>query len=75
MLLAKKKLQNNIAEYLLYMYQTEDLMRSYDMNIERIDQNLISLLPCDKSEKEELKQWYTSIIDQIKKEGIENSGH
>ena len=36
MLIAAKKKEENIAEYILYMYQIEDIIRSFQFDIERI---------------------------------------
>ncbi len=36
MLIAQKKIHENIAEYILYMYQIEDVIRSYEFDLERI---------------------------------------
>ena len=75
MRLANSKKENNIAEYIIFMYQTEDLIRSFGMDIERIKKDLISLTPKDEDEKEELGEWYNTIITTMKQEGIVSSGH
>ena len=36
MLIARQKRSENIAEYLLYMFQVEDLIRAYDFNLDQI---------------------------------------
>ena len=36
MLIAQQKLKENIAEYILYMYQIEDVIRAYNFDLERI---------------------------------------
>ena len=41
MYIASKKRKENIAEYLLYMWQIEDLIRAYGLDIDRIRQNVI----------------------------------
>lgn len=73
--IAKTKKENNIAEYIVFMYQTEDLIRSYELDFERIKKNLISLIPGSEVEKEELEDWYSNIISSMKKEQIELNGH
>ena len=37
MFIARQKRKENIAEYLLYMWQMEDLVRSFKCDIEAID--------------------------------------
>lgn len=75
MILAEQKKENNISEYILYMYQTEDLVRAYELNIDRIDKSLLSLLPGSKEEKVELRSWYDNVIHELKTEGKEVHDH
>ena len=35
---AENKKKQNISEYIIYMYQMEDLVRSYHFNLEEIEQ-------------------------------------
>jgi hypothetical protein len=75
MILADKKQENNIAEYIIHMYKTEDLIRSFNFDLDRIKKDLISLLPCDDQEKEELKDWYETILLEMEDESIKTNGH
>ena len=36
MLIAQQKLKENIAEYILYMYQIEDVIRAYHFDLNKI---------------------------------------
>lgn len=73
---ASEKRKNNIAEYLLYMWQIEDIIRANDLDIDKIDHNIIdkytTLSPIQRNE---LHQWYESLIDMMRQEGKEKSGH
>lgn len=42
MIIAQQKRKENIAEYLLYMWQVEDLIRAYNFDIDKIEANIIS---------------------------------
>ena len=44
MIIAQQKRNENIAEYLLYMWQIEDILRAYHLDINLIELNLISKL-------------------------------
>lgn len=44
MLSAQKLREENIAEYLLYMWQTEDILRAYECDEGRIERELIPRL-------------------------------
>lgn len=63
----------SIAEYILYLWQTEDLLRTLDFDIDKIDANVISHFP--ENERNEMRQWYQEIIDMMLSEGIKQTGH
>lgn len=73
--LAAKKRQNNIAEYVLYMYQMEDLIKSYEFNLKDIEKYVVSHYPVSDEEKADITGWFTEIAAKMKAEGIETKGH
>ncbi len=75
MFIAEQKKRDNIAEYLLYMWQLEDILRAYEFDIERIQQALIDPTSHSDAKKDEARQWYVSLIKQMQSEGIETEGH
>jgi hypothetical protein len=75
MIIAEQKRKENIAEYLLYMYQVEDMIRANALDLDSIDHSLISLFDVDYSVKREMREWYKSLIKMMKDEGKEESGH
>lgn len=75
MLVADKLKESNISEYIIHMYKTEDLLRTYEFNLEQMREYVISHLPVDKDEKEKIASWYVSIAQTMKTEEIEQSGH
>ena len=48
MFIAKQKRKENIAEYLLYMWQVEDIIRSMNCDIRLIDSNIVSQYPAQQ---------------------------
>lgn len=42
MLIAQQKRKENLAEYILYLYQVEDLIRAFHLDMNLIDKNLVS---------------------------------
>ena len=47
--IAERKKSQNIGEYLVYMYQMEDLIRSYQGNMEEIGQYVVSHYPVSEA--------------------------
>ncbi|PRY85278.1 DUF4924 family protein [Mongoliibacter ruber] len=72
---AEKKKSQNIPEYIIYMYQMEDLIRAYEFNLDEIKQFVVSHYPISDEEKEETLNWFSELAEQMKKEGIAEKGH
>jgi len=78
MLLADKKKQENISEYIIYMYQTEMLIRNFDFDIEKIRIHVFGNIPDEKMSEEKREEelaWYAKVINQMKSEALEKEGH
>lgn len=75
MLLAKKLKQENIAEYLLYMWQIEDLIRANELDIERIKSQIVDKYDQSEEVKAEIMEWYANLIDMMRLEGKVEKGH
>ncbi|UII23483.1 DUF4924 family protein [Fulvivirga ligni] len=73
--IAESKKQNNISEYIIHMYQTEDLIRVYEFDIELVKQYVIKHFPVSDEEKAEMTQWYVQLMEQMNEEGIKERGH
>lgn len=73
--IATQKLKNNIAEYILYMYQMEDLIRAYDFNLEEIRNYVVSHYPIPDHEKGKTLDWFEEIATEMRASGIEKRGH
>ncbi len=76
MITASQKKRENIAEYLLYMWQIEDLIRANNLDIDKIQSSIIdqykNLTP---EQKKEMREWYESLIDMMRREGVAEKGH
>lgn len=75
MIIAQQKRKENIAEYLLYMWQIEDIIRAYKLDIDLIDSNLISKYGVNDETRQEVRDWYESLIKMMELENVRESGH
>lgn len=76
MIIASQKRKENIAEYLLYMWQIEDIIRAYNLDIEKIDKNIISnYTSLDSGQADAMHDWYESLIDMMRRENVIDKGH
>ncbi len=75
MYIASQKRKENIAEYLLYMWQVEDLIRANDLDIDKITTNVIEKYQLTENQRKELTEWYESLIDMMRREDVVSAGH
>lgn len=75
MFIAEQKKRENIAEYLLYMWQLEDILRAFELDIDKVQKGLIDTTNHSDKKKLEARQWYIDLIEQMKLEGVEKTGH
>lgn len=75
MLIAQKKRKENISEYLLYMWQVEDLIRANHFDSDEIRRNLVDRYDQPAAVKEEIARWYEELADMMRQEGVMERGH
>ena len=75
MLISQEKRKSNIVEYLLYMYQIEDIIRSFQFDINQIDANVVQRFDQPPAIKSDIKMWYADLIDKMQRQQIQRSGH
>ncbi len=61
MIIARQKRKENIAEYLLYMWQVEDLIRANKFDMDSINRTVIA--------------HYEELIEMMRSEGVMEKGH
>ena len=67
--------RENIAEYLLYMWEIEDLIRAYSLDIDKIQQSVINTVYQSAEEIKNSRDWYEGLIIMMKSEGVQEKGH
>ena len=55
MIIASQKKKENIAEYLLYMWQIEDIIRAYGLDIGKIQKHIINSYDLPEEQKKSKK--------------------
>ena len=75
MIISRELRKKNIAEYLLYMWQVEDLLRANNLSIENIEKSIIDPYPVTTEVKEEMRQWYADLIEMMRLEEVKENGH
>lgn len=75
MITAQQKRRENIAEYILYLFQVEDLIRAFQFDVKRIENQLVSQYQVDENKRAEILDWYKNLCAMMQKEGIQEKGH
>ena len=75
MFIAQQLKEKNIAEYLLYMWQVEDLIRANHCDIELIKTRIIIPSQLSEENKEKEIQWFEELIQMMQIEGVIEKGH
>lgn len=66
--IAQQLKEKNIAEYLIYMWQEEDLIRANHCEPEEMEVNIIARYPADQQPA--MREWYTNLITMMSEEGV-----
>ena len=75
MLIAEQKKKENIAEYILLMYQIEDIVRSAEFDLDKIMDSFVKPQLSDDSFVEANRKWYADLIEQMKAQRLQKAGH
>ena len=74
--IAQAKRRENIAEYILYLWQLEDLLRALQFSPEAIYSQLIApRKDLDETRRPVFLMWYMDIVNLLREEGKEEKGH
>lgn len=73
--IARELKKKNIAEYLIFMWQIEDLIRAHNFNIQSIEKQLIQPQNLKQEDSEAELKWFQELIDMMYAEGIKDHGH
>ena len=75
MFVAKELRKKSISEYLLYMWQVEDIIRAFGCSLPAIEKNYISKFDYTDEQKEEETDWYGNLVRMMNAEGKREQGH
>lgn len=75
MFIAQELRKKSIAEYLLYMWQMEDLIRAYDCSLARIRREYIDRFDYTDEQKDEETDWFGNLIRMMNEEGRRQERH
>lgn len=75
MLIAREKRKSNIAEYVIYMWHVEDLLRAFNFDLDKIKTNIVDGFKANENDSKEILDWYESMIHMMREQGVTEKGH
>ena len=75
MLISRQLRKENIAEYVLYMWQVEDIIRAYGLDLGRLRREHIARFDLTDEQRDEMTDWYGDLIRMMREEGKTQGGH
>ena len=72
---AKLLRKKSISEYLVDMWQVEDIIRAFGCSLPAIEKNYISKFDYTDEQKEEETDWYGNLVRMMNAEGKREQGH
>lgn len=75
MYIAKRKRRENIAEYILYIWQLEDLIRAMGFDMQRFSKLILDPQSLSDQERQSAMFWYEDIANLLISEGKRERGH
>lgn len=75
MIIAQEKRKTNIIEYILYMWNVEDILRSLNLEMSEIEKKIVSQYEVDESKRAEIKKWYEELVTEMKSRKLQEKGH
>ena len=75
MYISQKLQKENIAEYLLYMWQVEDLIRANGLDIDKLQESYLNRFKLEGKEADAQREWYENLIEMMRSEEVQEKGH
>ena len=75
MIVAQKLRKQNISAYIIYMFQVEDVIRAYGLDVDRICNEDLPKFQYTEEQIADQRDWYAGLIRMMQEEGVKENGH
>lgn len=75
MIIANQLRTKNRAEFLLYMWQVEDILRAYKLDIDLLKSQYLSQFKLEGETLKATEEWYANLCEMMRNEGVAEHGH
>jgi hypothetical protein len=73
--LSQQLKNKNVAEYLLYRWQQEDLLRAYGLDADKLEEGYLSQFEANPDLQQEMREELLAQLDMMREEGLAEQGH
>ena len=73
--IAQKLREQSISAYIIYMFQVEDIVRAYALDVDRIREEYLPRFQFSATQLERHVEWYANLIRMMHEEQVEEHGH
>ena len=75
MLIAQKLQYSSRSEYLLYMWQVEDILRAHHCSIDELREKYLARFDVTSEVRAEMEAWYENLCVMMREEGVTEHRH
>lgn len=75
MVIANQLREKNRAEYLLYLWQVEDILRAFNCDFERVRDEYLPQFSLTDDLRRQTEEWYQHLCEMMHAEGVVKTGH
>lgn len=68
-------IQGNLSEYILFLWQSEDLIRAFDFNLEDVKNHYLAPSAKDEVGLSKDFYWFQTLANEMLAEGVKEKGH
>lgn len=69
MYISRKLKEQSISEYLLYMWQVEDMIRANGCDVDKLAETVVAAYDLPEEQRAELTEWYANLVEMMHLEG------
>lgn len=75
MVIANQLREKNRVEYLLYLWQVEDILRAFNCDFESVRDKYLPQFKLSDDLKKQTEEWYQNLCEMMHSEGVMKVGH
>lgn len=75
MIIANQLRDKNRIEYILYLWQVEDILRAFHCDFDQVKAHYLPQFNLNDDVKKQTEEWYENLCEMMHREGVTQKGH